>query len=61
MLRDIRKVSPEAQAVWVRRADALAAGALLMDEKPDRGEWTDRDVRIWLYAMAISRRLQKLH
>lgn len=61
MLRYMKNVSPEAKAVWQRRADALAAGALLMDEKPDPDDWTLEDLRTWQYAMAISRRLEKLH
>lgn len=61
MLFKNRKVTPEAEVLWVKRADALAAGSLLLDDKPDREQWTQREFRTWVYAMAISRRLEKLN
>ncbi len=56
-----RKSSPEAVELWTRRADALKAGTLLVSEKPDREEWTPDDIRVWRYAAAISRRMNRLH
>lgn len=56
-----RTLEPTAAAVWDRRGDILAAGYALMCDKPDRSEWDRQDHRLWRYAMAISRRLEKLH
>lgn len=60
MLPKIRNLSPEAEALWERRANALAAGSGLMSIKPDPDDWTREEQRKWLYALAISRRLGKL-
>ena len=46
--------------LWQRRAEALAAGSLLLEHKPDREQWTRRDRRVYVYALAISRRIEKL-
>jgi hypothetical protein len=32
-----------------------------MTEKPEIEEWTSKERRVWLYAMAIGRRLERLH
>jgi hypothetical protein len=32
-----------------------------MCDKPDPDEWTDEDRRLWRYALAVSRRLEKIH
>lgn len=53
--------SPSALALWHRRADALREITNLLAAKPDHVSWTEREIRIWRYATAISRRLHKLH
>lgn len=53
-------LSPAEAAVWDRRNEALVQGAALMDEKPDMDEWTDQERRLWLYAVAIGNRLERL-
>jgi hypothetical protein len=32
-----------------------------MSDKPDTGEWTPQDYKLWRYALAVSRRLEKIH
>lgn len=59
MMKD-RKLAPEAEARWTRRSEALAAGAILVSNKPDRGSWSLEDQRLFRYAMAVSRRIDKL-
>lgn len=61
MLSKDRKLSGAARVLWTRRADALKAGTTLMVTKPDRDRWTDDELRVWRYAMAISRRMERLH
>lgn len=51
----------KATALWDRRADALEAGTILLNSKPNHREWSQEDWRTWRYALAISRRLDKLH
>jgi hypothetical protein len=53
--------SSVAAALWDRRNAALEASAALMSEKPEIEEWTSKERRVWLYAMAIGRRLERLH
>jgi hypothetical protein len=53
-------LSPSEAAVWDRRNEALVQGAALMDEKPDMEDWTDQERRLWLYAVAIGNRLERL-
>jgi hypothetical protein len=51
----------EAEAAWWdRRSDVLAQGTTLMNEKPDTDTWTERERRLWLYAMAIGNRIDRL-
>lgn len=51
----------EAQAAWWdRRSEALVRGTALMTDKPDIESWTPRERRIWLYAMAIGNRIERL-
>jgi hypothetical protein len=51
----------EAQAAWWdRRSEVLVMGTELMTEKPDVETWTARERRIWLYAMAIGNRIERL-
>ncbi len=50
-----------AGAIWDRRNAALEAMSALMDEKPDFEDWTDRDLRLWNYAIAIGRRLEQIN
>lgn len=52
--------SPVAVALWSKRAHALKAGTHLLTDKPNREQWSDRELRIWRYATAISHRLHKL-
>jgi hypothetical protein len=54
-------MSEAAWALWERRNAALEASAQLMSEKPDIEEWTKEERRIWTYALAIGRRLERLH
>ena len=54
-------MSGAARSLWTRRADALKAGTSLMVKKPDREGWTEDELRVWRYAMAISRRMERLH
>ena len=54
-------LSERAVALWERRGDALKASSLLIDKKPDRDDWTSAERRIFFYASAVSRRLEKLH
>ena len=56
-----RKSKPEALVLWSRRADALKAGSILLSEKPEREYWTHEEYRVWRYARAISRRMDRLH
>ncbi len=45
---------------WDRRSDVLAQGTTLMNEKPDTDTWTRRERRLWLYALAIGNRIERL-
>lgn len=56
-----RKLDDDAMARWNRRGDALDAGTRLLTEKPDTEAWTQEDRRVWRYAMAVSRRIEKIH
>lgn len=47
-------------AWWDRRNEILVRGTALMDEKPDTETWTERERRLWLYAVAIGNRLDRL-
>lgn len=51
----------QATVMWDRRADALEAGTVLLNTKPNHREWSSHEWRLWRYALAISRRLDKLH
>jgi hypothetical protein len=48
-------------ALWDRRNAALEAMSALIDEKPDFEDWTDKERRLWNYAIAIGRRLERIH
>jgi hypothetical protein len=51
----------EAEAAWWdRRSDVLVLGTTLMSEKPDTDTWTSRERRMWLYALAIGNRIERL-
>lgn len=51
----------EAQAAWWdRRSQVLVMGTELMTEKPDVETWTSRERRLWLYALAIGNRIERL-
>jgi len=51
----------EAEAAWWdRRSDILVQGTELMNEKPDVETWTERERRLWLYAVAIGNRIERL-
>ena len=52
--------SQDAFALWNRRAVALRDSTVLLADKPNRDAWTDRELRTWRYATAISHRLHKL-
>jgi hypothetical protein len=47
-------------ALWDRRNDVLVQGTALMNDKPDMEDWTDQERRLWLYAVAIGNRLERL-
>ncbi|MEZ5923784.1 MAG: hypothetical protein R3D57_05305 [Hyphomicrobiaceae bacterium] len=53
--------APMATTIWDRRANALDAGFKLMEKKPDEKAWTDNDWRLWRYALAVSKRLERLN
>ena len=61
MLIKDRRMTGSARVLWTRRADALKAGTNLVVAKPDRDGWTEDEFRVWRYAMAISRRMERLH
>ncbi|MCC7253567.1 hypothetical protein [Hyphomicrobium sp.] len=51
----------EAEAAWWdRRSEILVQGTALMNEKPDVETWTERERRLWLYAVAIGNRIERL-
>ena len=56
-----RKLEEDAVVRWNKRDDALDAGSRLMSDKPDPDEWTHADYKLWRYALAVSRRLEKIH
>lgn len=56
-----RRLETDAVARWNKRSEALEAGSKLMSDKPDSDEWTNEDRRLWRYALAVSRRLEKIH
>ena len=56
-----RILPSRAVALWERRGDALKASSALLEQKPDREEWTAAERRLFFYASAVSRRLEKLH
>ena len=53
-------MSKAAVELWEKRSAALAAGSELMSDKPDVDTWTKQERRLWLYALAIGRRLERL-
>lgn len=53
-------MSKAAIELWAKRSAALAAGSALMSDKPDVETWTKKERRLWLYALAIGRRLERL-
>lgn len=53
--------APMATVIWDRRANALEAGFKLMEKKPDDRVWTSNDWRLWRYAIAVSKRLERLN
>jgi len=53
-------LSTDESAWWDRRNEALVQGTALMTDKPDMDTWTDKERRLWLYAMAIGNRLERL-
>lgn len=52
---------PRAMVIWDRRANALEAGFKLMEKKPDDRAWSEGDKRLWRYALAVSKRLERLN
>ena len=55
------RLTPEACALWERRNAALEGASQLMSEKPDIDDWTSKDRRLVMYAMAIGHRLDRLN
>lgn len=53
-------LSPAEAAWWDRRSEVLMMGTALMNEKPDVETWTRRERRLWLYAVAIGNRIERL-
>ena len=53
-------LSEAESAWWDRRSAVLAQGTALMTDKPDVDTWTRRERRLWIYAMAIGNRLERL-
>lgn len=60
MLSKDRTAAPVAAKLWSRRADALEAGTILLRDYPDRATWSAEQRRLMRYALAVSRRLEKL-
>ena len=58
-----RSLSLDTRAVtlWEKRGEALKASSNLLDAKPDRDDWTKAERRVFMYASAISRRLERLN
>lgn len=56
-----RKFGAAEAARWDRRGEVLDAVNKLLEKKPDRDEWDDQDWRRYRYALAISRRIEKLN
>ena len=56
-----RAGTARAVELWERRGDALKTSSVLLEEKPDRDEWTPAERRAFIYASAVSRRLGKLN
>ena len=54
-------LTARAVELWEKRGVALKTSSILLEQKPDRDEWTRRERRIFSYASAISRRLEKLN
>jgi hypothetical protein len=53
-------LSPAEAAWWDRRSEILVLGTELMNAKPDVETWTRRERRLWLYAVAIGNRIERL-
>jgi hypothetical protein len=53
-------LSESEAALWDRRNEVLVQGTALMNDKPDMEDWTDEERRLWLYAVAIGNRLERL-
>ncbi len=53
-------LSEDEAAWWDRRSDALVRGSELLDEKPDTETWTREERRLWIYALAIGNRIERL-
>lgn len=56
-----RKLDTVQASHWERRGDVLDAVNKLLKEKPDQDDWDEREWRCFNYAMAISRRIEKLN
>lgn len=57
----LRSNLSEAEAAWWdRRNQVLVQGTSLMTEKPDTDTWTRKERRLWLYALAIGNRIERL-
>ena len=56
----ITNMTEMASDLWERRSEALEAGNALMSDKPDVEDWTEKERRLWFYALAIGRRLDSL-
>jgi hypothetical protein len=53
-------LSDSATKLWDRRSAALVSSSNLVHEKPDAQSWTREERRLWLYAIAIGRRLERI-
>jgi hypothetical protein len=53
-------LTPAEAAWWDRRSEVLVQGTALMNEKPDVETWTRQERRLWLYAVAIGNRIERL-
>jgi hypothetical protein len=56
-----RKLGATEAACWDRRGAVLDAVNTQLAKRPDRDDWDEKDWRRFRYALAISRRMEKLN
>ena len=53
-----RVLTARAVALWERRGDALKASSELLEEKPDRDEWTHAERRMFTCLQPLTLRVK---